>query len=321
MWMNALLLMASTAAAAAIELSGLTNVSRLSGLVNMSELSGSGPYTVVSVMYTDPALDESDQHVYVLYPKAHGQTFPLISYAHGFNDPGGDLWYSQLGLDMASWGYVVGFPASCTFGCLRDCKSELGDPPCFGNYWRQQALTIEWARAQSSLPINLTAGVGVAGHSMGGQATLFSASNASAVESLGIKAAVLHHPYTHRFPAIQVPFIVFTGTLDDTAPASWAAEMFHRKGACATRGLVNKRGANHHEPSTDYNPRLGLYTVAWFKLYVDGVRSGMGIDFDSMVYGTANTSLCGGGDGAMQVCDVLRGAGVGADHLAARTRL
>ncbi len=39
--------------------------------------------------------------------------------------------------------------------------------------------------------INWTAGVGIAGHSMGGQATLFSSAyNASAY---GIKAAVMHH--------------------------------------------------------------------------------------------------------------------------------
>ena len=36
-------------------------------------------------------------------------------------------------------------------------------------------------------------------------------------------------------------------------------------GAFGTRGIVNKKGADHHEPTTHYNPMISVYTVAWFK--------------------------------------------------------
>lgn len=65
--------------------------------------------------------------------------------------------------------------------------------------------------------MNWGGGVGVIGHSMGGQASLFSSSyNAS---TYNIKAAVMLHAFTHTYPAPKVPFIVFTGDKDTTAPA------------------------------------------------------------------------------------------------------
>jgi dienelactone hydrolase len=267
-----------------------------------------GPYNVLNATFVYDALDKSDQHIEVLYPSGSpGQTFPLVVYAHGFDDAGGDRWYPQLGHELASWGYAVAFPNACAEGCWHDCTSHLGDPPCFGHYYRQQLLTIQWASsaAAAGLPLNLSA-VAVAGHSMGGQATLFSAANQSAVEAHNIKAAALHHPFTHTYSAAKVPFLVFTGTDDFTAPPRMAERLFDAPGACPTRGLVNKRGANHHEASTDYNPMLGLYTVAWFKVIVEGLSRSHGMEWEAMVFGQGNASLCGGGDGEMESCSVLR---------------
>ena len=152
--------------------------------------------------------------------------------------------------ELASWGYVVLAPRSCDKGCLQGCRSLEGDPPCFGRYYDQQLLVVDFARspaaAAAGLPIN-TSLVAVAGHSMGGQATLFSAAyNAT---SHGIKAAALHHAYTHTYPAIPtIPHLVFTGTHDTTAPPVMASSIFNAAGAFATRGLVNKAGAKHDEP-------------------------------------------------------------------------
>ena len=49
---------------------------------------------------------------------------------------------------------------------------------------------------------------------MGGQATLFSSSDATAVTSKDIRVAVMHHAYTHSYPAPVVPFLAFTSALD-----------------------------------------------------------------------------------------------------------
>jgi len=123
---------------------------------------------------------------------------------------------------------VVAFPKACHLGCESDCKSLPFDPPCFGDYYKQQLRVIEWSRTpevRAVLPIDESLQVGVAGHSMGGQArqcppppathsgpflltrlpghtqaTAFTAAfNAS---SHDIGGAVMHHPFTHVYPTI-----------------------------------------------------------------------------------------------------------------------
>jgi hypothetical protein len=102
---------------------------------------------------------------------------------------------------------------------------------------------------------------------MGGQATLFSSAYNAA--DYDIRAAVMHHPYTHSFPPPLVPYIVFTGTNDTTAPADTMAQpIFEVEGGSEIRGIVNKIGADHHEPDiTDLSPEgvrlLATYSVAW----------------------------------------------------------
>ena len=81
---------------------------------------------------------------------------------------------------------------------------------------------------------------------------------------------------------------------------------YNAAGASTTKGLVNKRGANHHEASSDYNPELAQFVAAWFKLHLDGIKSQFGHDFDDMIYGKDSNSLCGGGDGLMAACEVHR---------------
>merc|ERR1719329_684435 len=95
--------------------------------------------------------------------------------------------------------------------------------------------------------LDVDVGVGVAGHSMGGQATLFSSSALGA--GYNIKAAVMHHAYTHSFPAPEVPFLAFTGTRDLTASPSMTHGFYNASGASPVKGLVNKAGANHQEPT------------------------------------------------------------------------
>ena len=67
--------------------------------------------------------------------------------------------------------------------------------------------------------------------------------------------------------------------------------------------------ANHHEPTIDYNPEMALATVAWFKLYVDGTPSSDGKDWEAHLFGKAKDSLCGGADGLMKQCTLVRGTG------------
>jgi dienelactone hydrolase len=280
-----------------------------------------GPYKTNFSTFDCADLDFTNRKIDVVYPLSQNadEKFPVISYAHGFSDTAYTSYTQQFDY-LASWGYVVVAPLSCKYGCLGDCKElSLLDPPCFGNYYKEQLKALEWSQsaAAASLPVNKTSGAGIAGHSMGGQATALSAAleNASAY---GIKAAAMQHPYTHTYPASTVPFLAFTGTDDDVASPSMVERLFDAAGAAASRGLVNKRGANHHEPSTQYNPFLGLATVAWMKLFVDGTPSSGGVDWADILYTNSSSSLCGGGDGAMQQCTMLGGPGGAAAGSAAR---
>ena len=159
-----------------------------------------GPYKVTLSHAKVTSMDPSNQYIDVLTPVgAAGQTFPLVAYAHGFADNGEDD-YKRLGPAIAAWGYVVAFANSCRFGCLKNCKTLPHDPSCFGTYYEEQLKVIAWAQSGADgavgLPINHTAQVGVAGHSMGGQSTAFSASYKNASQH-NIGAAVLHHGFTH----------------------------------------------------------------------------------------------------------------------------
>lgn len=87
-------------------------------------------------------------------------------------------------------------------------------------------------------------------------------------------------------------------------PLLQAEKIFDTKGAFGTRGLVNKKGANHHEPSAQYNPALAKYTTSWFKVFLDQTKSGHGRNFYDELYGTGTDTLCHGGDGAMVACTI-----------------
>lgn len=247
----------------------------------------------------------------VFYPSIQSTSYPLLTYLHGLG--GGSsiepIAYDQLFNAIVEFGYVLVAPRSCDYGCSEDQKSLPYDPPYFGNFYRQHFTAIEWAKNMSSegeAPFDLidwNAGVGIAGHSMGGQGTLFASSYDNA-SSHDIRAAVMHHAYTHEYPAPQVPFLAFTGTEDYTAPPKMAESFFNAAGANPKRGLVNRLKTNHHEPDiTSYNDLLPQFTVAWLKLYLND-KNKDDFDYHSMIYGNDTKSICGGGDGGMKECTI-----------------
>ena len=265
-----------------------------------------GPYAVKSATFSSDLFDPTNPHLDVVWPDLpanDSHVFPFISYAHGYSDRGLAS-YGRLLPELASHGYVVAAPLACRFGCIADCESLWFDPPCFGHYYHQQLFAIDWSRsaAAEGLPINASA-TGIAGHSMGGQATIFSAAfNAS---SHGIGAAVMHHPFTHvEPPIVGVPFALFTGTADDIASPTMCYKEYAFSDGEPQRALVDKVGAVHSEPSRNYNPYLGLATAAWFKVHLDGTPDAAcgSLTCAELIYGAGAGSLCGGGDGRMRTC-------------------
>jgi alpha-beta hydrolase superfamily lysophospholipase len=253
----------------------------------------------------------------VFYPvikgtAADGKTFPLIVYAHGDDsgDPGAH--YKPLFEGLNSFGYIVAAARACNTGCKDDHANLPLDPGGFGHYYKEQLKVIQYAKQQANLSdaifsqVNLTNGVGIAGHSMGGQSTVFASSYANATQN-GITAAVMHHAYTHSYPAPTIPFLAMTGTSDLIASHKMTENYYHAQDACPTKGLVNKIGATHSEPDVEaFNEYLPQFTAAWFKIHLDKMPNDFGIDFDNMIYGTDSSSLCNGGDGNMKECELHR---------------
>lgn len=122
--------------------------------------------------------------------------FKFISYAHG--DGGGDIFeplgYFPLFYELASFGYYIAAMRACDVGCRDDRTTLPRDPPAFGHFYMQQLKLISWAKNlsendQTFVDVDFSNGVGIAGHSMGGQATVFSSSYRNASD-YDIRAAV-----------------------------------------------------------------------------------------------------------------------------------
>ena len=115
----------------------------------------------------------------------------------------------------------------------------------------------------------------------------------------------------HLAPRPGLPILVLTGSADDVAAPWMATRIFNESANASTiRGLVNRRGQGHLEPSTwdfkQYNPAAAQFTAAWFKLYLQKRSFDFDFDFEAMIYGSTNSSLCGGGDGPLVNCTLLR---------------
>ena len=280
-----------------------------------------GPWPTTQTSYKVPTLDGTDPSIWLHVPICNVTEcpkFPLLSYAHGLL--GGDIdlvGYWEHFRQLASYGFIVAAPDSCDVGCTDAAQGApytdcAGLPPLSGLFtpwYGEQLKAIDWARnmtAAGSDPVFQTidwaAGVGVAGHSMGGQATTMSASAACAAK-WGIRAAALHHPAIGSLPwgntgeNVSVPVAAFTSSGDNlctaaTTEATMAAFNASAQAAALPSAYRNAQGWSHLEPvlgAVFENPLLATYTAAWFKIMLNNDR---GVYYD-LFYGTASDGgLC-----------------------------
>lgn len=265
-----------------------------------------GPWPTAEKSYKAPALDASDPSVWLHYPVCNVSDcpkFPLITYAHGF--AGGDIdlvGYWAHFQQISSYGFVVAAPDSCDVGCTNadkgapytDCAGLPPLPlPLYNAWYAEQLKTIEWARNMSAggsadpvfQTIDWSAGVGAAGHSMGGQATTLSSSS-SCAKKWDIRAAALIHPEIGDLPwgntgaNISTPVMTFSSSGDKLCPPSTAAATMRAfnasaQGATLPSGYRNVVGWSHLEPVLGQvfeNPLLATYTAAWFKIHLNNDR-------------------------------------------------
>lgn len=178
-----------------------------------------GFYDVATKKFSVDAMDITNKHITVFYPTNNPSPSKLIAYAHGYGGGGIQTTpvYWEICEKLSSFGYVVTLHHSCDLGCLSDGK--IG----FDYYYYEQLKAITWVEEMKEdgeeefvKNLDLDDGVAIAGHSMGGQATLFSSAYNST--SHNIKAAAYHHAWTEDFPTPEIPFISFTSYYDDEAP-------------------------------------------------------------------------------------------------------
>ena len=274
-----------------------------------------GPYATGFKVFQAGALDKTDQHVHVFYPTntSSDLRFPLISYAHGAAG-GGELdiiGYHYIFSQMASFGYVVAAPASCSEGCAdhsnrpyTDCAGLLPiSSPAWNSWFGEQLKTIVWARNSTDAIFNMVSwdmGVGIAGHSMGGQATTTSAHFACAAK-YNIKAAVLHHAAGcdlkegggNAGANITIPLAAYTSSGDHCCEQT-TKDVYKALPSTTPKVYRDLKGSSHLEPVlwpvVTENPLLGTYTAAWFDIFIKQQRNGTSAW--GLIYGGGPDSLC-----------------------------
>jgi dienelactone hydrolase len=265
-----------------------------------------GPYDTANKRdYKITGTDSGKMHVY--YPKgAKGEKFPLISYAHGLAGGSIDLLgYATHFGQLASYGFVVVAPNTCNFGCSDAVKSPYADcnqvavkgknPDADGwNTWfGEQIKAIDMARDLTKSgdaifeTIDWDAGVAIAGHSMGGQATAWAA-HRNCTSQWNIKSAAIHHGvYGTTNEKIGVPVIAMGGTSD--AGITVKTKDVFTKSPIYPKVFRDIVGGPHTEPVLSPNPLLATYTAAWFK-YTLGLDKGN--KYHDMIFGSNEDSLC-----------------------------
>lgn len=259
--------------------------------------------------YDITGTDNGTLHVY--YPEGtDGEQFPLISYLHGASGSMLDLLaYSEHFSQLASYGFVVVAPNTCNFRCKDAVKSPFADcnqvavtgtnPDADGwnTFFGEQIKAISMSRGLAKSgdaifkSIDWNAGIAIAGHSMGGQATAWAA-HKNCTSQWDIKTAAIHHGMggtTNEM--ISVPVIAMAGKYDGVSSAKTKdvftkspvyPKVFREVGTWSS-------GGTHTEPVFTPNPLLATYTAAWFKYT-------LGLDKDNkyhdMIFGNNDDSLC-----------------------------
>lgn len=274
---------------------------------NLTDLLGrqpaAGQYETTKMVYEDTGYDAgstvSRRNFVVVAPSDPQPTdrFPIIAYAHGAG-AGGALMnvYDTHFHWLASYGFVVVAPDSCTLSC--------GDPMNGG--WElfkyEQLRGVDFARNKTesgaadapwARHVDWDNGIGVAGHSMGGTATLLSSFAADA-ERYRVRAAAYHQgmalpPFVTLDPSrVTVPLIAFTGGLDVVVTPAQVREIYAQVPHPKT--FRDQVGTGHMEPCLPTpNHALAAHTAAFFKIWIYGEHRG---EYHEQIYGSGPDSVC-----------------------------
>jgi dienelactone hydrolase len=284
------------------------------GLVNsvVADVPKAGSYSVTSATVTDAGLEEKtgiDTRDYVItYPKqSTDEKFPLIVFAHGAAGGRIDmLAYQKHFNDLAAYGYVVIAPKSCFMGCSPPGSnaSNLGvagsclpwtDGPQWTSFVHENTRAIKYAKASSedwSTIIDWDAGLGVAGHSMGGE-VVSQMGSAEFKDEYNVKAVVCEHCQMCEVDGtvIETPAMFMTGTGDyEVQPRQ--VKGAYNEDPTAPKVFRNDKGRGHTEMLNllvQYNSAVASHAAAFFKTHINGDQG----DFYAQIYANGTDSFCG----------------------------
>lgn len=288
-----------------------------------AELPPAGQYATKKITVQDDGLEVGSgvttRNYQITYPVAASSDtkFPLIVYAHGFFAGATieQLTYEHHFKDLASYGFVVVAPNSCFLGCKAGFDQDVfeqsnGGIPCpkfpqWPSFVYENARAISYAKNLSdqatwSSLIDWSAGVGVGGHSMGGEAVM-QLGSAKFASKYNIKATVCEHCLAciETGDILSTPSMFMTGTLDLIVTPGWVKDAFVSD-TVAPRSFRNEKGRGHTEMldlAVQYNPAVARHAAAFFKVWLTGDRG----HYYDIMYGNGTNSFCG--YASMQECE------------------
>lgn len=236
-----------------------------------------GPYEVkTGTIASMPGLSQGGPYggaVVYAVPRATGEKFPFISFAHG-TGAGYDLpgaYATDLEL-VASYGFVIVAAKSCP------------TTHCNAGYCVDQQATIRACAKDPSLHPALASAdfstVGIYGHSMGAMATIGSLGGATMCQhdqSLNIKAAVSQHTCSGSLmnaSSITTPIMFTSGSVDRICEDGCAKLYFDEVQRSPSKIMFDVQGANHFEPtenramgggSNSEVPAVAYFLACWLR--------------------------------------------------------
>jgi len=248
--------------------------------VNTLEAQGTAPYgTKDEGVLVGGYVCDTWQYARIYYPvaKSGGAALgkvPIVSFAHGVTEGGLAVPanYHILLSGVASYGYVV-------------IAQESAVTNFCANQDKDQQRSIEWVKSSKySSKVDWGKKTGVFGHSMGGMATIKSASSSSAIKAHNIGAAVMLHPCAQSGSA-KVPSLFFTGSLDTVCLSTFVKAAYNS--ASTAKAYAQIRGATHLEPQTGFPNRETIWVAAMFDCHIKGDQHACG-----NIYGKSPPNPC-----------------------------
>lgn len=202
-----------------------------------------------TVTWTDPVRADRAIQTDVYYPAdSAGENvpvggdgtvlFPVVAFGHGFLMSVNS--YEYLWTGLVPVGYILALP-----------RTEGSFAPDHGEFGGDLAFLVDRLRADGSDPASflfgrVAANAAVAGHSMGGGASVLAAAgNPTVTAVVNLAAANTNPSAIDAAPAVSAPVLMFSGSVDCVAPpGQHQAPIYAALGSlCRTRATLE--GASH----------------------------------------------------------------------------